>query len=261
MKKELIITWKQSYDNIPSTKYTNYFGLGDMLRGSLILFRLAKDRGYDINVDKHLYPCMKFAKKCTSEYSEFIDNNSKLIGMVSRNIQLNNWFDEKTNWIENKIFCMTNHGGANDLCKNQEEKEFLKSLVSPNEEVQKEINSILSKLPKEYNVIDARFLDKKIIEGFKDYDFNIFDNIKEENDILFSNSMYFKQNCNIPSVDLQISHTGYEKDQEKLKNTFIYFHLIANSKKIKSYTDYRWTSGFVWWCSQIYDIPLEIVKL
>ena len=55
--------------------------------------------------------------------------------------------------------------------------------------------------------------------------------------------------------------SGYETDLEKLKNTFIYFHLIANSKKIKSYTEYSWTSGFVWWCKQIYDIPLEVVKL
>jgi hypothetical protein len=261
VKKELIITWKQSYDNV-TFKNHDYFGLGDMLRGSLVLFRLAKDRGYNINVDTHLYPCMKFAKKCTSEYSEFIDKNSKLIGMIHRNIYPNeSWFDEKTNWIEDKIFCMSNHGSTDDVCKNQEEKEFLKSIISPSEEVQKEVNNILSKLPKEYNAIHARFDDKKIIEEFKDYDLNMFDNIKEENDILFSNSNYFKQNCNITSVDLQISHTGYEKDQEKLKNTFIYFHLIANSKKIKSYTDYSWTSGFVWWCSQIYDIPLEIVKL
>ena len=259
--KKLVITWKQSYYNRPSTQFQNYFGLGDMLRGSLMLYRFAKEKGYDITIDTHLYPCMKFSKKCDSKYAEFIDKNPESIGMIVRSINpMNSWIDDKNNWIEDKIFCMTNHGATDDVCANEEERNFLKSIVEPNEETQKEIDNILSKLPKEYNVIDARFDDKKILNGYTNYDFDMFNTIKEENDILMSNSNCFKQNCRIPSVNLEISHTGYETDLEKLKNTFIYFHLMANSKKIKSYTDYTWISGFAWWCSQIYDIPLEVIK-
>ena len=143
--KTLIITWKQKYENVPVT----YFGLGDMLRGSLKLFRLAKKRGYEVFVDTHLYPCMKFAQNCTSPYTEYTDKHSETINMISREMNPEeSFFDDPCNWTEDKIFCMSNHGSPKDECQNEEEKMFLRKIVTPTKELETEINSHIKQLPK-----------------------------------------------------------------------------------------------------------------
>jgi hypothetical protein len=55
----------------------------------------------------------------------------------------------------------------------------------------------------------------------------------------------------------EITHfgEGVELNEEKVKNTLIDFYVMANSKKIYSFSVYDHGTGFSRWCAETYNIP------
>ena len=43
-----------------------------------------------------------------------------------------------------------------------------------------------------------------------------------------------------------------------IRGTLLDFFIQSNSKKIKAISVYNWISGFIYWNSLIYDIPIEV---
>jgi hypothetical protein len=56
---------------------------------------------------------------------------------------------------------------------------------------------------------------------------------------------------------LDIGHIGRDNDDKLIKNTLLEFFIMTNAKKIKTFSNYSWISGFVMWLSYIYNIPLK----
>ena len=62
---------------------------------------------------------------------------------------------------------------------------------------------------------------------------------------------------NIFKFNNEIAHIGRSGDIEAIMNTLFEFIVLTRANSIKSYTIYRWVSGFVNIANYIYDIPLE----
>jgi hypothetical protein len=95
----------------------------------------------------------------------------------------------------------------------------------------------------------------------------IFINNYEKNDILLTNNIDFKEyiknkyKCFV--LNTNICHLGTIKNDvndNTLVENLLEFFLQIKSKKIKTYSDYSWISGFVYWNSLIHDIPLINMK-
>ena len=55
----------------------------------------------------------------------------------------------------------------------------------------------------------------------------------------------------------EITHfgEGVDLDYNKVKNTLTDFYVMANSKKIYSFSVYEHGTGFSRWCAETYNIP------
>jgi hypothetical protein len=175
------------------------------------------------------------------------------------------------NYINSKenneiIYFFTNDSFNENI--DEDTKIFMKRILSPNINFSLYLNSKINEIPYEsYNIIHFRFGDDEIVRGNNiNYDnyLNIFLNNRKDNDILICDSFTFKNEVkkitNIFTFDINPIHIGYSKNIESLKDTLIDFYIMINSKEIKTFSVYGWISGFTFWISRIYDIPLINMK-
>jgi hypothetical protein len=252
--KELIITWSQT--PCPLARWS-YWGLGDMLRGTLSLYRLAKKRGYKLTVDTHLHPLSNFTTHSKSYHSEFIDKRQPKIHMFHMSLDLEREI-ECADWLsDDKLFCMCNHGNIQiDQVITPEEQEFLKSIIEPTLDVQTEIDQLVSTLPENYTILNVRFSEERLKNNPQQFNLRKFKFTKKPTDVLISNSLPFKKQMNVPFMNHEPGHIGYEKDLERVKSAFIEFHIMANGKEIRTYSEYSWVSGYALWAGKLYNVPI-----
>jgi hypothetical protein len=120
----------------------------------------------------------------------------------------------------------------------------------------------------EYNIMHFRLGDEELVRKNVTQPTNeIVDKLmknKENNDILLSDSEYFKkyveENVDIDMFNTRTVHFGYQKRPSEIMDTLFEFFLLMNARKIKTYSVYNWISGFVYWIHKIYDVPLEQMK-
>ena len=97
--------------------------------------------------------------------------------------------------------------------------------------------------------------------------------------LILSDSNDFKQyviDSNIPRVSVQHLNSTHSSDNpgfiqstvfdrkdkiNKMFYTALDMKLLSRSKKINSFSVYPWGSGFCFWLSKIYGIPIKVNKL
>lgn len=265
MDKIVILVWTQKCRNQEDA----YWGLGDLIRGTIRLFQLHKELNFKFEVNLILHPISKFINTKPSDYDEFIQNNKNNIEFIlTENVE---------NYIKNSsediIFFSTN-----SLCKYEEItdecKYFIKNLLTPNDELNQYIDNIVERHNLNgFEIIHYRLGDKYFNDDKTDINLKIFKPLinkilfnHNDKSVFLSDSKIFKskfklltnvlKNKDITILDLNICHLGYENDLDKIKDTLTEFFIITKSNKIKTYSVYPWISGFVFWISIIYNIPL-----
>jgi hypothetical protein len=148
-------------------------------------------------------------------------------------------------------------------------KDFIKHNFTPNNDFLDYIIEKINRIPfKEYSILHYRLGDDELVKNIKNKKLNInsfVDHInktknktKDENYILVSDSLNLKKitrrSTDVFMFDSIVAHMGCSKD---LKDTLFEFFIITNAKKIKTYSVYPWTSGFVKIANDIFDVPLE----
>ena len=134
---------------------------------------------------------------------------------------------------------------------------FLKTLLLPSVTAQDYFNTKFANLPKEFTLFHYRFaddvfwsdtIDNRCVEHFIKN--------KTENSVVISSSLLFKEKIKkIATVYLDKPyHTNMNKDAI---DTFADFYLVQHAKHIYSYAFFGHLSGFVYWPSLIYDIPIK----
>jgi hypothetical protein len=269
--KTIIQVWTQHVKDVSIDKEVSitYWGFGDLLRGTIKLYQLSKKLSFNFIVDIQLHPICKILKYEKHEYSDFILEHKDEVIFID-NLKLDNYL--KTSFLENKelLYFMTNDcinlEPFDEDCKN-----FLKTFLTPTQEFMEFYREKSKIIPfTNYNILHYRVGDNVELvnennkSGFHHLMRSVKQNI-EKDDILFSDSKKFKKYVDIYFkiffFKLDIGHTGFDNNEEKLKNTMFEFFVLTKAKKIKTFSVYGWTSGFVSWACQIYDIPLKKITI
>jgi hypothetical protein len=252
-------------------------GLGDFIRGTITLLRLSKELGFNLLVDLRYNAISNFLKKTDIDnlYLEEVDKNLDNLKFFFYVHNLKNYIIESfktsdivsvhTNaiWIEEEIYCYDNSTYPLSI----EEKNYIKKIFSPNDELSAYIKERTINIPDSYNIIhfrldDSFFNESSVIneEALNNYE-ESFKNNYDENSILLSNSKYFKNyiksKYNVHVIDTNISHIGGDNNLIGIKDSLFDFFIQSNSKKIKTFSQYGWISGFIHWNCKVFDIPLE----
>ena len=80
--KTIVQVWTHHCYNMPQTSDSNYWGLGDVLRGTIQLYILSKKMGFKLYVDTSLHPVSKYLEPSENPFSAFIQVNKDKIRMV-----------------------------------------------------------------------------------------------------------------------------------------------------------------------------------
>jgi len=268
--KTVILTWTTKYKNVTVDQYNNYFGLGDILRGTISMFQLSKKYNFHLIVDMQLHPLSAYFKPIPHEYSQFVlDNKDNIPFIYPEDI------DEFLKKNTSNCCCLFTNSHLNNNELSKECKSFMKTLLTPTDEFNSFIYYVnrAKSTPLNYNIFHFRLGDSFLIRKEEEEQNNnfqlymsILDKYKEETDILMSDSERFKEkimtsNYPISTFHINIAHLGYEQHASNFKDTLFEFFTVTKAKKIKTFSFYNHISGFVNMAHYIYDIPIECVGL
>jgi hypothetical protein len=257
MVKYVIQTWTLKVCNRPSD---NFWGLGDIIRGTIKMFQLSKKYNFELIVDTQLHPLSQFLKSTPHQFSDLIKKNKNNIYFIQTPEQY--LFTPENKNMD--VFAFFTNDKFKDTIT-EECKDFIKKILTPNNEFLDYILEKISTIPfNSYNVLHYRLGDDGLVKNLKNKNISKYlDHIKKNKnsgDIMVSDSIelknYIKEKIDIFMFDINISHIGCSTN---LKETLLEFFVIINAKKIKTYSVYPWTSGFVTIANEIFDVPL--VKL
>ncbi len=248
----------------------DFWGLGDIIRGTIQLYQLSKKYNFVLIVDKQHHPISNYLINREHQHSELIKSYKNKVPFVDID-NCEDFILKYVKYSKNKntgLIFFTNdffHGPITEDCK-----AFIKYHFTPNTEFMNYINEKMSVIPfKEYNILHYRFGDDDLIKKIKNNKLNLNSIIndinkyhsEEQNTILVSDSSYLKKmakdSTKIFMFDSVLAHMGCS---DNIKDTLFEFFLITNSKKIKTYSVYWWISGFVKISNDIFDVPLERIK-
>ena len=256
--KTIIQVWTHKCINMPQNTRENFWGLGDILRGTLKVYQLCKKYNYRYIVDIQLHNLSNYLIYTPHEYSNIIENNKENIEFVYDD-KLEDYITANNSEL---LYFFTNAHCEENL--DVDTKNFMKNILTPNIILNEYISKNSVNIPNNYSILHYRLGDEELVRKNsitnKKY-INHLNNFIEDNDILFSDSRNFKimaksqNNKNLIILDTEPKHIGYESS-ESLTDTLFEFFIITKSKKIKTFSEYGWISGFVFWIHKIYDIPL-----
>jgi len=262
--KTIILVWTNKISNVKKDTVNNFWGLGDVIRGTMSMFQLSKKYNFKLIVDIQLHPISNFLKYENLEYKDLIYNNKDNIHFF--------YPEDVENFVKNDPrelnFFFTNNHLIEDI--NDDCREFIKNILTPKDDIKLYIDNLFisEKIPLKYNILHFRLGDNVLIRkeniDYQNY-INILKENKENNDILMSDSIVFKniikaKKIPINLLNTKIVHLGYEYNSEDIKDTLIEFFLTIKANKIKTFTVYRHLSGFVNIAHLIYKIPLEKIN-
>jgi len=234
-------------------------GIGDLIRGSYGVYLVCKDYGYNFKIDinSHIISNLLISRK-SEEMSNIknvysVPSRKKLSFFIKKKLQNTDIYLIETNcdiWVY-------------DIPMNEEFRNMIKDILSPKPEL--------------YNLIEESFipneclhmrLGDEYINGKGDIEkyYDIFRKFYSEGDFFISDSPKFKsyiklKHPNVKMLNSNPVHLGVSGDLEGIKHTLLELFLVSKCKKIKTYSNYHWVSGFVNSISHVYDIKLINIKL
>lgn len=251
IKKTIIQVWTQKGCN-----NNLYWGLGDMIRGTISLYLLSKKYNCDFDVCIINHPISQYLTY-KSKYDDLLINKS-IEFIREPEIYIKDKLSIKNS--ENLICLLTNlycHENLDDFIIDK-----MKKILSPINEINNSVNSIINNF-KIKKIIYMRIGDDYININ-KDFNTNKYVAYLKNNecDLFLTDSNILKNHARtiVNTLDLKVGHVGLEKDSEILKNTLIEFLIVCRASEIHTFTNYGWVSGFVHWASKIYKINLVIIK-
>ncbi len=272
-RKTVIHTWIQNTLNLPQEKNANFWGLGDMLRGSCAVFEVCKRLNYDFYIDTSQHPLHSFFQTFPNHnYSDLIQrekNNIRFECFSSHNdIEQ---FLKKNFETSNVVFFHTNgpgytfHGNLSNECK-----EYFKSILKPSEKLYKNIQTQQLNIELPYTICHFRLGDKGCVEKIMDSNeyyqsiINKATTLQTKNTICLTDNEFFKEfvkKTNVfQTLSTKICHLGTSSNEEEIADTLIEFFFCCNAQKIYSYSIYEWVSGFVNIAHRIFDVPLYQIE-
>jgi len=272
--KHIINVYQPIYKNDKKSS-----GFGDFIRGNYFLMQFCDTFNLKFTAIIN-HPIQQFLKNNGADnllHNEIPNYENiefyqqvKIEGFLDEN-NLNHFLNTSENTDDNRIvFINTYLYPQNNVP--QKHKEVMRSILEPTSELILQVDEVLLNLNLKrhsFIVIHIRSGDKYLIEN------SVIDPtfIKK-----LVNVLYFLNNTEtyllltdsyklkyvlmkiFPRLKMffnEITHfgEGVELNEEKVKNTLIDFYVMANSKKIYSFSVYDHGTGFSRWCAETYNIP------
>lgn len=269
MNKTIILTWTKTPCNITDNINCNYWGLGDVIRGTIHMYNLTKELGINLFVDTQLHSLNAYLKKRQHPYEDFVLNNKEKVICLPFSFNsdsFNNFvrFINDDNNYNDGILLITTNGPIKINHITEDCKDFIKNILTPNDDFMRYIDEKMKEIPyKEYNILHYRFGDTEMIKNSNEKHIEFLDNVKKhitKTTILISDSHNFKvlvkDNLDLFMFDTKICHLGHPIEKHDLRETLFEFFITTKAKKIKTFTVHNWLSGFVRIANIIYDVPL-----
>ena len=262
--KTVVLVWKHKYCNCTTTDDSFFWGIGDMLRGAYGMFNLSQSMNFKLIVDFSLHPLSMILENKEHEYSQLVKEQKDRVPVIYPTHNVISYIEKCFSTSDVVLLYCNLEPSAYNIAPTIELKQFMQSLLTPNNEFKSFIDSRLALIPfPEFSIIHYRLGDDEIVRNnirdYTKYKQHLLNNIKQ-GDILISDSVSFKQMINesstIFSFQGEIGHVGVHTDINAIKNTMFELILISKAKSIRSYSVYGWVSGFVHAIHAIYDIPL-----
>lgn len=260
--KTIIQVWTHHCYNMPQTETENYWGLGDVLRGTLQLYMLSKKLGFKFYVDTSLHPIHRYLVPTENPYSHIVQATKDKITMIPVDAPLELFIQN----LADDLYCFF----TNAECTEEFDEDcrvFMRTLLTPLPSLEEEIRGYIPFQP--YSILHFRLGDDELLResqaNISHHFLPMIQANKNLNTILISDSIRFKAD---PEVRREVyvlttvpKHLGLCDNSDSIKDTLIDFFLLSRSTDIKTYSCYNWVSGFVKWASTIYDIPLTRIHL
>jgi hypothetical protein len=268
--KTAVLVWRSSFTNAPQTNRDNFWGLGDMLRGVIGVYKLSKKYNFDLIVDKSLHPLSMLLKSDPHRYSKHVEDTQESIGLCMPHDVEPMLYYNLINKSDNDCICFYSnmplesyHGEITD-----ELRRYVDYVLKPTQSFETYIKQQMITLALDsYTILHYRMGDDEMVR--KECNYAVYENaythliqVYKPTDIVMSDSAEFKalirkRNVQIRVLDTKICHVGLEYSYEALRDTLFEFNLLRSAKSIRSYSRYSWVSGFVYAAHKIYNIPLE----
>jgi hypothetical protein len=239
--KTIVFSWQQKCDNMPQTETTNFWGLGDGLKGIITTYQYCKRYNYKFVLDIHKHPISYFLKYSDNTHSILLDSTSvPFVQDVPRYITMNQHLDVIPIFSNSQQF-ETIDDDTKMLIRN--------ILVLKDQFVNSSLNTKYKTF--HFRLGDLNIRQNNNIDHLFDHCINILRIHSNIGDYMCSDSFLFKQkvagifpNLNILNKDKQSGHVGYEIDLEKIKTTIDDLQLLTNSTCIYSFSIYGGLSAF-----------------
>ena len=272
--KQIINVYQPTYKN-----NKNASGFGDFIRGNYFLMQFCETFNLKFNAIIN-HPIQHFLKNngvYNLENDEIPNYTNiefyqqvKIEGFLDDN-NFNYFLNTSENTNENSnVFINTYLYPQQDV--SQKHKEIMRNILEPKPEVITQVEHVLTTLNLErhsFNVIHIRSGDKYLIENsvidptfIKKLMNVLYFLSNKETYLLLTDSYKLKYILMklFPRLKMffnEITHfgEGVDLDYNKVKNTLTDFYVMANSKKIYSFSVYEHGTGFSRWCAETYNIP------
>jgi hypothetical protein len=253
-------------------KGESFWGLGDMIRGTIFLHQYCKQQGYQYYVDLRHHSISQYLLEVDHPHKEYVDANENVWECMCDKFTSTEEFHEairlkfmKTNIL--CIFCNQHELGTIE----EDTKTFMKKLLQPTPEFEADIETTRGKLHSDtYNILHVRMGDDFLVNQ-NDFYMDVLDKLSlvlelfiASNDVLMSDSMVVKQYLHykyqILTLDTRPSHIGVDTHNANIKDSLLEFFLLMRANTIKTYSIYSWISGFVHSVHKIYNVPIINMK-
>jgi hypothetical protein len=259
-KKTVIHVWTQ---NVMNMNKGNFWGFGDILRGTISLYKLSKKYDFELIIDFSLHPISQCLEAKKHKYSKLVqDNKSNIKFIVPENLEkhINNEFK-----LNNVIMFHTNgfiqdyNEPLTDDCKN-----FVKECLKLSPECNEYIEKYFGTISKPYTIQHFRNGDRSVHYGITSSNYSkqidIYKKYYESTDIIFSDDKAFKKflfsSLNAKILDTTPIHMGTSTNIDGIRDTLLEFIIASRAQKIKTWSTYCWVSGFMKTVSRVFDVEL-----
>jgi hypothetical protein len=125
-KKIVIHTWSQNVKNLKQTEIEKFWGLEDLIRGTVKLHELSKKMNFELIVDIQHHPISKFMKCTNEKYKDLVKINSNNIDFI-----LSDDVEKYIESNENDIILISTNNLCDVTAIDDDCKEFIKKIFTP----------------------------------------------------------------------------------------------------------------------------------
>jgi hypothetical protein len=250
VRNTVIFAWAQKACNRDTT---NFWGLGDIIRGLVYTYTLCKRMNVRLFVDFSMHPLSKFIKRQDHPYHAYVDSMvGKIPFIEGRDVE------HVINSYQLPIFITNGEMYKGELPNDC--KTWIRSLFS---------SYVPSDTPvAPFKALHMRLGDQHMISNETgDYSkaYEIYKVHTDKDTILFSDCKKFKMyvKSRDPSArmfDVDIAHLGVMDNSSGIEGTLREYFMLSKASCIKTYSTYPWISGFVHSISKVYDVPIISLK-